>query len=91
MEIDTGVLVEIIGCNNRRMQHHIGHVGHVLRPELYRDDHWHVEGAGKNILGANCCWHKSHLKPISDHRKCTWQDLNDSGIDWNPMRQTECL
>jgi len=53
MQIEAGILVKIIGCENSRMEHMIGHIGHVIRPELHRENHWHIKGAEKNCMGAN--------------------------------------
>ena len=87
MNIEAGILVRIIACNNARMKHMIGHVGHVIRPDLYRENHWYIEGADKNIFNNRCAWHASHLQPLSDHRKGSWSDLNEI---WMPEEMTEC-
>jgi len=88
MNIETGILVKVIACDNPRMEHMIGYIGHVKRPDYNHANHWIISGADKNIFGKICCWHTSHLQPLSDHRKTTWEEFDTIG--WNPSRVAEC-
>lgn len=90
MNIEIGMLVRIVTTNNDRMKHMIGHIGQILSRNDVYTDHWHIEGAEKNIEGNPCCWFEGHLVPVHGQGVSTWRDV-EKYTKWNPTEAKDAI